>query len=355
MNRAEKYIEEHGIDAWNAVSRKKVNSLENKIIKYGVEVGTRKWKEGNASRICTLEKQILKYGLEEGTRKWEEFQSHHKVKGTLPGYIEKHGLELGTEKYYAKNKKLSIGLATLIASGRGAEEIESIRGKHSKNSAITLENMIRVHGEDTGKVKYDNWVNSSRLRSHRCVEYWIYRGYTPIESKWIISSLQNTSSLDKFIGRYGEAVGLEKYISCNAKKNGSWSISKGRVSKLEKVFFKELSKHTYVDIEHGTTCKITTESRTFFCDYADVGQNKIIEIYGDYWHMNPNSFSINSVNPTTKQLAGEKWESDSVRVKSLIKCGYSVLIIWETEICVDIEAALLKAANFLKKEINEDC
>ena len=99
-----------------------------------------------------------------------------------------------------------------------------------------------------------------------------------------MSEIQNTSSLDKFITRYGAEIGKEKYIDVNARKTKNFANTPAAVSKLETIFFDNLSRITEVS-DKGRTCRLITANKTYYCDYMDVRTNKIIEIYGYFWHM----------------------------------------------------------------------
>lgn len=60
--------------------------------------------------------------------------------------------------------------------------------------------------------------------------------------------------------------------------------------------------------------------------------NKVIEVYGDYWHANPLLFNPTDINQHNKKLAEDIWATDKVKIDLLIKNGYLVDILWEREI-----------------------
>jgi len=59
---------------------------------------------------------------------------------------------------------------------------------------------------------------------------------------------------------------------------------------------------------------------------------KIVEVYGDYWHCNPNIFSKDMYHNQLHMTANTKWEIDSIRKKKLESAGYTVDVVWESEI-----------------------
>lgn len=77
-------------------------------------------------------------------------------------------------------------------------------------------------------------------------------------------------------------------------------------------------------------------------DYVNKDTMSIIEVYGNYWHCNPNMFEADFYHPQLKKTAKEKWDLDSQRIQYLESLGYDVTIIWES----DIKAAI---ADFKSK------
>lgn len=66
---------------------------------------------------------------------------------------------------------------------------------------------------------------------------------------------------------------------------------------------------------------------------------KVIEVYGDYWHCNPKGMRFNwlaeNINPRIKMTASQKWQKDKERIEDIEKQGYSVLVVWETDLKQD--------------------
>ncbi len=66
-------------------------------------------------------------------------------------------------------------------------------------------------------------------------------------------------------------------------------------------------------------------------DFINVNGKKIIEIFGEHWHANPNKYKANDIICRNKK-AKDIWENDKQRLKTYKKYGYDTLIIWEHEI-----------------------
>lgn len=64
----------------------------------------------------------------------------------------------------------------------------------------------------------------------------------------------------------------------------------------------------------------------FFVDFWLPESNAIIEVFGDYWHGNPEIF-----DNLSKQQERQK-KKDNSRIKYLTKCGHSVMLMWEKDL-----------------------
>jgi G:T-mismatch repair DNA endonuclease (very short patch repair protein) len=82
---------------------------------------------------------------------------------------------------------------------------------------------------------------------------------------------------------------------------------------------------------------------TYFADFYLKEFNSIIEVYGDYWHGNPEIYSNNKTELNEIQISNIK--RDKRRNAHIRKMGYDVYIIWETEIKNDIDYFMGKIIN----------
>jgi len=321
--------------------------LEKYIQKYGKECGELKYKELCSKRGFTLENQITKYGIDEGTRRFNEKRDRDKIKGTLLYYIEKYGEE-GERKYKEKNSKLSVGIETLKRNGKTPEEISKIKSIHSKNSAITLDGFNKKYGEEEGIKKYNAYIQRIKSKSCRTIDGWIHRGYSEEEAIVALKEYQSTSSIEKYIEKYDIEEGTKKYLELNLVKTRNLLKYKKSVSKLETYFFNDLANIIELDLERGRSCKIHYEHKTYYCDYFHQKNNKIIEIFGDFWHMNPIIYSNYDINTVMKKTADEIWEFDKIRNTDLKSLGYEILILWENDIKINRTQQLNLAKQFLE-------
>lgn len=105
---------------------------------------------------------------------------------------------------------------------------------------------------------------------------------------------------------------------------GSLAFRDGRLSsKLElsvKEYFENLGYKSSVTIGN------------YVVDYLNESKKEIIEINGDYWHCNPQKYAPDYYNKKLGMTAFEKWKYDEERKKYLENLGYSVTILWESDL-----------------------
>lgn len=299
------------------------------ISKYGEEEGIRRWDDLIYKRKTQnkLEGFVRRFGPEQGPIKYQEHLEKTRGKGSLEWYVKKYGEEEGSRRYYEKNRKIGVKEENLRRNGRTEQEILEIKERHRRNSVQYLETLSEEEIRE---------INYKKGRANR-VEYWMEKGHTREEAQDIISQRQNTSSLDKFIERYGPVEGKQRYIEVNVRKTKNWKSANGPVSKAEQKFFQALDQSIYrgqyknVFYYNKRGPVFINESRIITPDVVDNNHKIIIEFFGDFWHMNPNTFSPEDINPVTKMTAQEKWTRDQERISFLETKGYHVIIVWESE------------------------
>jgi len=106
----EGFIEKHGEELGKIKYNERCKNMKSsKTKEYYIEkYGEEKYNEIKKSRGITIEKYIEKYGEEDGIINFNNWYEKQKKKNTLLGYIEKHGEKKGYERWFSKNKKMSI-------------------------------------------------------------------------------------------------------------------------------------------------------------------------------------------------------------------------------------------------------
>lgn len=248
-----------------------------KYTQYGFGVPDKDFKPiCKARQSVTKEKMIKKYGKDEGLKRWNS-------------YCKK---QADTNKFEYKHEKYGM--------------TEEEYNEYNKSRAVTLNNMIKRHGEELGKKYYNSYCEKQRY----------------------------TCSKEYFIKQYGEKIGIQKYENFVDKRNSTVKIFGPSNISLE--LFNELIK-SYKDniiFYNNNEYKVKTNDNLYFVDYYDQTLNIVIEFYGDYYHFNPNKFSKDSItfkNSEHSICAKDKWKHDKQRIEDIQKTlGCKVIIVWES-------------------------
>lgn len=221
--------------------------------------------------------------------------------------IQKNGASIFTKKYWLN---------------RGLSEIEA----KNKVSEIQKKNSIK-HAE---KIKPEHSIFNK--------EYWVIKkGYTDIDAVNKVSKIQSemSSRSKKYFGKKSTVERNEK-ISKSLKKHilnvgvDKWTSHfgtfNGGVSKTEMEFFEQIKKSTNLDLIANFPIG------NYIVDI--LYDKKIIEFNGDFWHANPLLYKgtdIVNIPNTNGILAESIWKKDYYRIDYLIRMGYDVMVVWESE------------------------
>lgn len=99
-----------------------------------------------------------------------------------------------------------------------------------KKTTITLENLISKYGEEEGRKRFDSF----RSKSAHTKEKYMEKFGENWEKHWTTYLASKSCSLQKFIERYGEEIGKQKYEEYQNKKSFSNTL-KGYIEKYGEV------------------------------------------------------------------------------------------------------------------------
>jgi len=129
----------------------------------------------------------------------------------------------------------------------------SIRRPYNKNY------WVHKYGVGIGDEKYYEFItngslgkkhgNTRRIKNHRCVEYWVERGYSTEDAKKIISDKQSTFSLDSCIKKYGEDVGRKIFL--DRQKKWQCTIKNKHATELTAINEKKTRSLQKIIEQHG--------------------------------------------------------------------------------------------------------
>ena len=93
--------------------------------------------------------------------------------------------------------------------------------------------------------------------------------------------------------------------------------------------------------------------RKYFVDFYLPDYKAIIEVNGDYWHINPNIYDLdgnddNKITLTSQQQEILKNTDDTLRKNELESYGYKVFVLWETDIHENLDELMNKTMVEIK-------
>ena len=281
-------------------NKSKIFNTFNKYVVYAFEIPQDIIDEKNKLSVPTLENCIRKHGEEKGREVFEEYKRKQAYTNSF---------EYKQEKY-----------------GWTKEEYDD----YNRSRAVTLENLIKKHGEEEGRVIWDNYC---KRQSETSSNEYIISTFGNKRGKDIL--LLKARSIDGYINVYGEEKGrelYEQYITSTKDKKS--------YSKFSKKFFDELVKelqdkgfnftYRYGDDEHW---EWATDKKLYFFDFYIPELNFVIELNGDYWHCKPDKYSCDYIHELRHMTAKEIWEYDNHRNESISNdMGHNLEIIWESDV-----------------------
>ena len=230
----------------------------------------------------------------------------------------------------------------------------------NKNRAITLDNLIKKHGETMGHSIYDQYVAKQR-KNGKTLEYFVEK-YGEVEGTNIYDEIGKRKSMtyDGFLLRNDGDVEIstnqfEEY--CKRRYNSTVSIR--GVSKSSQDFFTKLHAEILkIGLDGIYYSSFNTEwginivgKRYVYLDFFVRSKGKVIEFYGDYYHANPKKFKSGDVIKSYGELKNVDriWMDDFQRIKDIKSVPYikDVMVIWSSDVESDEKEILQKCVKFL--------
>lgn len=212
------------------------------------------------------------------------------------------------------------------------------------------------HAENTDRIERAMATLSERkatdptlhLRPNQ-IAYWTMKGFSEDEAREKVAERQRTNTLEKFIERYGEEGGYQRF----ADRQEAWfkAITSNQMfkgySNVSHELFEALSKHVS-NIKYGQSeMSVRVADTVVKVDCIDIEKRKIIEFFGDHWHANPNHFAPDDVVRMVNKTASEIWRKDETRNQKLKAAGFDVLVIWESDYRDNPDLILGKCIGFM--------
>jgi len=150
------------------------------------------------------------------------------------GYIKKYGEVEGLSKYNDMIKKVTYSNGIDYYLDKYGESGREIYNDIQKKKVISLENQIKKHGEKEGIRKYNDWIETQKIKS----------------------------TLPYFIKLYGEEIGLKNWL----QKNDKISLSNSKIRKSERgdfnIYISEVNKFTRISLSINKLLMIELRGHT---------------------------------------------------------------------------------------------
>lgn len=260
-----------------------------------------------SDKAITEDKMMAYYGKEEGLKRWK-------------AYCEKQSY---TNTFEYKHKKYGM-------SEEGFLEYNKLR-------ATTLENMISKYGVEEGTERFNSYVE--KQKDAGCSLKYFQEKYGEIEGEKYYKDVNKRKSmtLNNFIRIYGEELGKQKYLECKEKHrnlmvNKFSNVSLELFDAIQTSLPEEIQKNVHYHFNEYYI--ITQNNNTYYFDFYIDKLKYVIEFYGDYWHLNPlkyKSDELVSYKGKEQVLPKEKWAEDKKRLDEITNEGYTIQVVWESD------------------------
>ena len=273
----------------------------------------------NGSAI-THKKMVELYGEDEGLIRWDTYRKKQ---------AESNTYEYKKKKYNWTKKEFN---------------------DYNEKRSVTLKNLIERWGKIKGTEKWESYIEKQRYAG--CKLEYFQEKYGEIDGQVFYKNLneKKKQNIQNFIKKYGKVEGMKKYEEYNRKRLESkgyskisqklfWNICKN-LEEVDNIYFKE-KNYEYLFWLNGN-------KNVIFVDFYNMNNNKIIEFYGDYWHMSPDIYEETCINTITNRSAKEIREYDKKRIFDLkTHYGCDTLIIWEKEYIENPKNVIKRCLEFL--------
>lgn len=283
------------------------------------------WKSKSA---ITLENMILKYGVDEGNKRWNSYREKQALTNTF---------EYKRDKY-----------------GWTREQFD----EYNKSRSVTLENLIKRHGEEKGRLKWDKYCERQRYAGCQ-IEYFIekYGEQEGIEKYNLVNILKSHSYESFLIKNDGNeelaTIEYNQYLKFRPNNGNSYSNIANEL--FDKLF--DSIKHIYKDIYYSNNINEwfvydCNKKRVYYIDFFVKDTGLAIEFHGDYWHANPIKYlpeQLISYPNSVQKVAKQIWEEDEYKTNLIKKHPKvkDILIIWENEYRKNKEQIFELCLNYL--------
>jgi hypothetical protein len=241
-------------------------------------------------------------------------------------------------------------------SGEGNPNHSSKTTKEQRQSKSPFSKKFSKYKNEEDRKKFIESVDYGSIVKSSDLEWWIDRCNGDVkQAKELYKDRQTTFTLGKCIEKHGQNEGTKIYndrqkkwltnLHLHFEKYGDGRSPQSKwaneIKEALRVYGFEIPVLEKWIKEKGQNGKAYSYDIT-------IG-SKIIELHGDYWHMNPNMYESGDMNKSKGMPAHEIWEYDKNKIKLAESHGYKGLTIWESDYHKNPTKTIQKCIQFLKE------
>lgn len=215
---------------------------------------------------------------------------------TKESIINKYGTGVGEEKWAQYQQQQAL-TNTFEYKAEKYNLSENEFDQYNKSRAATLQNFICRYGEDIGLHKWDDYCERQRY----------------------------TTTIEYFIEKSGNELGVLQYQNFCIGRNMGSKLQ----SKIELAAFNELM----LLLEDLQLSIRLPNPHIGPYDYGNLITKKLVEFYGTYWHADPRFFKNDHMFTQKNQTADQIHSRDQAKRTYAINQGFQVFVIWEHDWC----------------------
>ena len=234
--------------------------------------------------------------------------------------------------------------------------------KHTKETKEKISNSIQKRIKESGPLRTNESLKTGAAKARETkIKNGIYKAFAQKMKgrKWSMTQSSKEKiqfSKIRFYKNGGEPWMKGKSHSDKTKKILSNITKKmwenGKFDNGNGLWRSKLEKNVFAFLSERFECFHSYRVKNFVFDVFIPKLNLLIEINGDYWHLNPLIYSCDYYDKFRKITALEIWERDRLKSEIAKQQGYNFCCIWQKDIIENFSKAI---ENEISKFKGVDC